>query len=71
MFTTAEKLACVLREVGYRKYVYDKRVATGKMSAMKATREIELMEEIAADYKKILAHEQPDLLKRIGDEHER
>lgn len=47
--TAADKLACVTRELKYRYRVYDRLVAEGKMTAVKAAREIEIMEELASD----------------------
>lgn len=49
-FTNREKMQCAQREAGFRRYVYEKRVAAGKMSRTKADNEIALMEEIASDY---------------------
>lgn len=51
MITTIDKLRCVLREIGYRKHVYRRRVADGFMTEVQAKREIELMEAIAIDYR--------------------
>jgi len=52
IITAADKLACAERELKYRKYVYERRVDDGKMSAGKAAHEIACMEAIAADYRK-------------------
>lgn len=48
--TAADKLKCVERELAYRYRVYARRVDNGKMTQKQADREIQLMEEIAADY---------------------
>lgn len=49
-FTNREKMQAAQREVGYRRFVYPRRVADGKMSQKKADDEIALMEEIAVEY---------------------
>ena len=56
-FTAAEKLACIAREVVWRKKVYPNRVLTSRMSKDKARFEIECMESIAADYARITQKE--------------
>lgn len=48
-FTTSDKLDCIKREIGKRKYVYPRLVQEGKLSEAKANREIACMEAIAAD----------------------
>ena len=48
--TAADKLKCVERELKMRYRVYARWVDKGKMTQKQADREIELMEEIAADY---------------------
>jgi hypothetical protein len=57
--TTVDKLRCILREIGYRKHVYRRRVANGFMTEAQAKREIELMEAIAVDYRAQVAAEAP------------
>lgn len=57
VITNSDKLACAKRELGYRKFVYEKRVASGQMSAGKAAHEIACMEAIVADYEKLAAGE--------------
>ena len=52
VFTAADKLACVERELKMRRRVYDRWISEGKMSAGKAAHEIAAMEAIAADYLK-------------------
>lgn len=59
MISTTDKLRCVLREIGYRKHVYRRRVADGFMTEAQAKREIELMEAIAIDYRAKAAAEEP------------
>ena len=49
--TTMDKLRCALREIGYRKHVYKRRVADGWMTEAQAKREIALMVAIAEDYR--------------------
>ena len=62
-FTNRQKMQCVQRELGYRRFVYAKRVADGKMKQAKADEEIALMEEISAEYG--AAAEQDDKAKRL------
>lgn len=50
-FTAAEKRAAALRELGWRKKVYPRRVSSGKMTAKQAEHEIAVMQAIADDYK--------------------
>lgn len=52
MFTAAEKLKCVQRELQLRRVVYARRVAEKKMSETSSKREIALMEAIVEDYLK-------------------
>jgi hypothetical protein len=59
MITTIDKLRCVLREIGYRKHVYRRRVADGFMTETQAKREIELMVAIGEDYRALAAAEAP------------
>jgi hypothetical protein len=59
MITTVDKLRCVLREIGYRKHVYRRRVADGFMTEAQAKREIELMVAIGEDYRAQAAAEAP------------
>lgn len=49
-FKSRDKMRAAQREVGYRRFVYSKRVADGKMTQQKADEEIAIMDEIAADY---------------------
>ena len=49
-FTAGEKYTEARREVGYRKRVYARLVAEGKMKAENAARQIAIMEAIMQDY---------------------
>jgi len=49
-FSRSEKLAAVAREIALRRRNYPKWVASGKMNATAAEREIAIMIEIAKDY---------------------
>jgi len=59
VFTDQEKLACVEREIALRRRIYAAEIRKSSMSAAWCSREIALMEAIAADY---CAKLQPDLL---------
>lgn len=50
-FQDSEKLQAVERELGYRRRVYPRRVADGKMTQALADRQIAVFEDIAADYR--------------------
>lgn len=50
-FTDDDKRAAAEREVKFRRRVYARRVAEGRMRQEQADREIAVMESIAADYK--------------------
>ncbi len=52
-FTNTEKLAAIQRELGYRRRVYERRVAEGKMSKALADEQIAVFEQIASDYQKL------------------
>lgn len=64
-FTDREKLTEIEREIQFRHGVYRKRIKGGTMTVGAASRKIQLMEAIAADYRERLAA-QPDLFK-TGD----
>jgi hypothetical protein len=51
-FTPADKLKSVERELAYRRRVYERLKAAGKIRPALADREIAVMEAIAADYRK-------------------
>jgi hypothetical protein len=56
-FTAQEKLDAIRRELGYRRRVYAKRVADGKMTQALADEQIALFEAIEADYERLAAGE--------------
>lgn len=49
-YSEEEKLEAVKRELGYRRRVYERRVADGKMRQSKADHELGVFEAIQADY---------------------
>lgn len=49
-FTAQDKLEAVERELAFRRRVYERRVADGKMTQQLADRQIAVFEAIAADY---------------------
>lgn len=49
-YTTRELHKCAEREAGYRRHVYEKRVAAGKLSRQTADRERDMMEAIAEHF---------------------
>jgi hypothetical protein len=51
IFTTAEKLAEIEREIAYRRLVYSQAVRANTMSPAYARRLIAIMEDIAKDYR--------------------
>lgn len=53
MSTALEKRKAVEREIGYRRRVYAGLVNSGRMSQQEASRQIEIFEEIAEDYRKL------------------
>lgn len=57
IITTAEKLACVKRELALRQNVYPRWVEQNRMNAGKAAREIAVMQAIVADYEDALIEE--------------
>ena len=48
--TDFDKLQCVVRELGFRRRVYARRVEQGKMKQAEADRELAVMECIRQDY---------------------
>lgn len=50
IFTAAEKLEAVRRELAYRRRVYPRRIAAERMTLKLAERQIEIFEAIEADY---------------------
>ena len=57
MIGNGEKLAAIEREIAYRRRLYPRWVDAGKMKFDRAEREIEVMEAIAEDYRRLLAGE--------------
>jgi hypothetical protein len=58
---TKVKLRCIERELGFRKYIYPRRIEAGRMSAELAEQEIRVMEAICDDYRARLEAEEPRL----------
>jgi hypothetical protein len=54
IITNADKLACVTRELKYRKYVYPRWIDLKRMTAGRGAHEIAAMEAIVADYQKLV-----------------
>jgi len=68
-FSAVDKRDCVIREANMRRVVYARRVEAGKMRQGTADREIAMMDEIAADYKRLA---ETEMLERArGDEAQR
>lgn len=59
-FTNVQKMAEASREVGYRQFVYSRKVNDGKMPEAEAKRRIAVMEEIAEDYKALAEKEEKE-----------
>lgn len=57
VFTAAEKLKGVERELGYRRRVYARRVAAGQMTQQLADEQIAIFEAIADDYRALAGRE--------------
>ena len=62
-YTAKDKAQEAKREVGYRKFVYGRKVADGTMKAHDAEQRIAIMQEIADDY--ALAAEAEDAAGRL------
>ena len=58
MITAKEKLQCVERELSYRRRVYARLVARGKMSELQRVEELRLMEAIRDDYRDLASDEE-------------
>jgi hypothetical protein len=58
MITADDKLQCAERELRYRRRVYGRLIERGKMSKRQCERELELMEAIAEDYRKLAAQKE-------------
>jgi hypothetical protein len=61
MITSKDKLACAERELTFRLRVYDRLVVRGRMTKEQQAREIELISAIVADYRALVAGEEPEL----------
>ena len=59
-YTIAEQLDCIEREIRFRRHVYPRRVANGKMTQVLADRQIALMESVKATLEQI-GREQQEL----------
>jgi hypothetical protein len=59
--TNKEKLACVVRELGYRQRVYARLVEKGKMSEPQRQQELRLMSAIVDDYRALAADDNSDI----------
>lgn len=67
MITITDKLRCAERELSYRRRVYARLVANGKMTRALADRELELMAAILDDYLQMEADEPLELFAgRVG-----
>lgn len=53
MISNRDKANCAAREVRNRKWVYARLVSEGRMTGARADREIEIMETIAEDYRRL------------------
>jgi hypothetical protein len=60
-FSTEQKITAIKREIGFRKRVYARRQAEGKMTAQLAAEQIGVMEAILADYERLAATNEPSL----------
>jgi hypothetical protein len=56
-YSDEQKLACTEREIKKRRQVYPGLILTGRMSEEKAHYEIEVMQAIAEDYRKLAEKE--------------
>ncbi len=57
MITATDKMQCAERELKYRQRIYERLVERGKMTKRQCDRELELMQAIADDYRKLAAQE--------------
>lgn len=64
VYSTNDKLRAVQRELNMRINHYPKWVAMGRMSQPKADMEIALFEQIADDYRALLAKEAPNMFAK-------
>lgn len=56
-FSAGRKLRAIARELEFRRAVYPRQVATGKMTASHAREQIAIMEAIRDDYAKLAERE--------------
>lgn len=61
-YTDLEKAMCAEREVSQRKRVYPRLVENGKMSQQGADRQIDMMREIAEEYRARAIAQAPALI---------
>jgi hypothetical protein len=68
-FDLRAQIVCVRREIQYRRYVYPKRIAAGKMRPVDAEKEVACMEAVLATLSKLLTEDDkrnnPTLFDRI------
>ena len=57
VFSLAEKIECLQREIRLRKRTYPSKVAHRRMTQAKADREIAILSEILREYENLLAQE--------------
>jgi hypothetical protein len=60
-FTNNDKFKEAMRELSYRKRVYERLVAEKGMRRELADKRIAIMQEIAEDYRKLAEHDQPEI----------
>jgi hypothetical protein len=65
-FTAAEKAAEVRREIGLRRRVYPRMIASRQLDVKAAERHIAIMEQIAQDYEREAAKDAPQLFDAPG-----
>ncbi len=63
-FSTREKLKALEREIAYRRRVYPRLVANGRMSQREADEQVAIFETIAKDYRDQIETEAPSLFGR-------
>ena len=59
-FSALEKAKAAEREVALRRAVYPHQALHGKLKPAEALKQIEIMEEIAADYRELAAQDDED-----------
>jgi len=63
-YSTREKLKALERELAYRRRVYPRLVASGRMSQREADEQVSVFEAIAKDYRDQIEVEAPSLFGR-------